>query len=97
LYGLFKFAEQCGDYKEFTLSLLLNDSIERDGLSPSRIFGLDREEMQSCLQGLSAKHPDFLHASFTHDLDKIALSKDKTSEDVLELFRREYCQEPSVQ
>lgn len=97
LYGLFKFAEQCGDYKEFTLSLLLNDSIERDGLSPSRIFGLAREEMQSYLQGLSAKYPDFIHASFTHDLDKIALSKDKTSEDVLELFRREYCHEPSVQ
>jgi phosphoadenosine phosphosulfate reductase len=86
LYGLFKFAEKCKDFKEFTLATLLNDSIDRDGVSPTRIFGLDRDDMTSVLLGLSAKYPEFISASFTHDLEKITLAKDKTSSDVLELF-----------
>lgn len=86
LYGLFKFAEKCNDFKEFTLATLLNDSIDRDGVSPTRIFGLDRSEMTPLLLGLSARYPEFIIASFTHDLEKITLSKDKTSSDVLELF-----------
>ncbi|MDO5576814.1 MAG: phosphoadenosine phosphosulfate reductase family protein, partial [Fibrobacter sp.] len=86
LYGLFKFAEKCNDYKDFTLATLLNDSIDRDGISPTRIFGLDREDMVPMLLGLAAKYPDFITASFTHDLDKISLAKDKSSQDVLDLF-----------
>ena len=86
LYGLFKFSEKCNDYKEFTLATLLNDSIDRDGVSPTRIFGLNRENMTPLLLGLSAKYPEFLTASFTHDLEKITLAEDKTSADVLQLF-----------
>ena len=87
LYGLFKFAEKCNDYKEFTLGTLLNESIERDGISPSRIFGLARDDMTPLLLGLSAKYPEFITASFTHDLEKITLAEDKSSQDVLDLFR----------
>ena len=87
LHGLFKFAEKCNNYKEFTLATLLNDSIDRDGISPTRIFGLDRNDMVPILLGLSAKHPDFITASFTHDLEKIMLSENKSSQDVLDLFR----------
>lgn len=86
LYGLFKFAEKCNNYKEFTLTTLLNDSIERDGISPTRIFGLTREEMKPMLLGLTAQYPAFIYASFTHDLEKISLAEDKTSQDVLSLF-----------
>ncbi len=86
LYGLFKFAEKCGDYKQFRLSVLLDDSVERDGVSPTRIFGLEREEMIPILNGLTAKFPEFIYASFTHDLEKISLADDKTSADVLRLF-----------
>ena len=86
LYGLFKFAEKCNNYKEFTLATLLNDSIERDGVSPTRIFGLNREEAIPLLLGLSAKYPEFISATFTHDLEKIALAEDKSSQDVLALF-----------
>jgi phosphoadenosine phosphosulfate reductase len=89
LYGLFKFAEKCNDYKEFTLGTLLNDSIDRDGVSPTRIFGLDHEDMTPILIGLSAKYSEFINASFTHDLEKISLAKDKTSSDVLDLFKEE--------
>lgn len=87
LYGLFKFAEKCNDYKEFTLATLLNDSIDRDGISPTRVFGLDREDMVPILLGLSAKYPEFITASFTHDLEKIRLAEDKSSGDVLDLFK----------
>ncbi|NBJ16969.1 MAG: phosphoadenosine phosphosulfate reductase [Dehalobacter sp. 4CP] len=86
LYALYKFAEKCNDYKEFTLNALLSDNIERDGVSPTRIFGLDREAMIPLLLGLSGKYPEFINATFTNDLDKISLKDDKTSEDVLELF-----------
>jgi len=89
LYGLFKFAEKCNNYKEFTLATLLNDSIDRDGISPSRIFGLDREDMTPLLLGLSAKYPEFINASFTHDLEKITLAGDKSSQDVLDLFKED--------
>ena len=87
LYGLFKFAEKCNDYKEFTLATLLNESIDRDGISPTRIFGLDRDDMTPLLLGLSAKYPEFITASFTHDLEKITLAENKSSQDVLDLFK----------
>lgn len=86
LYGLFMFAEKCNDYKEFTLSMLLNDNIERDGVSPTRIFGYRRGEMLPILRGLSAKYPEFINASFTHDLERIILSEEMSSSDVLDLF-----------
>lgn len=89
LYALYKFAEKCNDYKEFTLNALLSDNIERDGVSPTRIFGLDREAMIPMLLGLTGKYPEFINATFTNDLDKISLKDDKTSEDVLELFKED--------
>jgi phosphoadenosine phosphosulfate reductase len=87
LYGLFRFAEKCNDYREFTLATLLNDSIDRDGISPTRIFGLDRADMTPLLLGLSAKYPEFITASFTHDLENITLAEDKSPQDVLDLFK----------
>jgi len=89
LYALYKFAEKCNDYKEFTLNTLLSDNIDRDGVSPTRVFGLGREAMIPVLLGLSAKHPDFINATFTNDLDKISLKGDKSSEDVLKLFEED--------
>lgn len=86
LYSLFKFAEACGDYYQFTLKRLLDHSIDSDGISPTEIFGLDRETMMRLLNGLSINHPDFITASFTLDLDSITLNADKTSADVLALL-----------
>lgn len=88
LYSLYKFAEKCNDYKEFTLTWMMNDGIDRDGISPTRLFGLEYEEIKSILMGLSAKYPEFINATFTNDLDKISLT-DKTSQDVLHLFEEE--------
>lgn len=86
LYSLYKFAENCGDYYQFTLSRLLNHDIESSGVSPTEIFGLDRDTMEKILNGLSINYPDFISASFTLDLDNITLRSDKSANDVLELF-----------
>lgn len=86
LYSLYKFAEACENYYQFSLTRLLNHEIESDGISPTEIFGLDRVTMEKILQGLSINYPDFITVSFTLDLDNINLKNDKTSVDVLELF-----------
>ena len=64
----------------------MNHDIESDGISPTEIFGLSREQMEKVLNGLSINHPEFISASFTLDLDNINLKSDKTSADVLKLF-----------
>ena len=87
LYCLYKFAEACGDYKQFTLTRLMDSDIESDGITPTQIFGLDKETLTAVLNGLSANYPEFIHVSFTLDLDNITLSDDKTSKDVLDLFK----------
>lgn len=86
LYALYKFAEACGDYYQFTLSRLLNHDINSDGISPTETFGLDRETMEHILNGLTVKYPDYISASFTLNLDNITLRSVKTSADVLALF-----------
>lgn len=86
LYSLYKFAEACGDYYQFTLTRLLEHDVDSNGISPTEIFGLDRKTMEKLLTGLNINHPDFITASFTLDLDNIALNPEKTTADVLKLF-----------
>lgn len=86
LYGLFKYAEACGDFKQFTMGRLYDETIESDGVSPVRIFGIEEGEMEKILKGLSINYPEFINVTFTHDLDNITLKDDKTSQDVLTLF-----------
>ena len=86
LYSLYKFAEACGGYYQFTLTRLLNHDIDSDGVSPTKIFGIGRNQMEKILNGLSINYPEFINASFTLDLDNISLQSDKTSADVLALF-----------
>ena len=92
LYSLYKFAEACGteedkfSHYQFSLSNLLDDTIERDGVSPTRIFGLDREIMTRILNALSINYPALINASFTLGLETITLRDNKTSADVLAVF-----------
>ena len=85
LYALYKFAEKCNLDKEFRFSYLFDENVERDGVSPVRIFGFSEEELKPILLGLSAAYPAFINATFTNDLQTITL-RDKTSTDVLSLF-----------
>ena len=86
LYSLYKFAEACGDYYEFTVSRLLNYTVNSDGISPTQIFGIEETEMKTILRGLSESNSDFIAAKFTHDLDTISLNRNKTASDVLSLL-----------
>lgn len=86
LFSLYKFAENCGDYYQFTLSRLLDHDVESYGVSPTEIFNLDRAVMEKLLNGLSINYPDLITAQFNLDLDTITLNADKTSADVLTLF-----------
>ena len=86
LYSLYKFAEACGGYYQFTLTRLLDHKVESDGVSPTQIFGLSREVMKPILMGLSTDYPEFINVSFTHDLDNITLREGKNALDVLDLI-----------
>ena len=75
--------------REFHLSYLYDESVERDGVSPVRIFGLyEEDELKAKLLGLSSAYPDFINATFTNDLKTITL-RDKTPNDVLNLFKED--------
>ena len=86
LYALYRYAEACEGYYQFNLSTLMDVAIDSVGISPVKIFGFERDEMEAMLRGLSAKYNDFIDADFTHDLEKIALRDYHTSADVLDLF-----------
>ena len=86
LYSLYRYAEACQDYYEFSLARLMNTSIDSAGISPVKLFGFTEDEMITMLNGLSAKYPEFINVTFTHGLDKISLRDDKTADDVLKLF-----------
>ena len=86
LYSLYKFSEACGGYYQFSLSRLLDDSVDSDGVSPSRLFGVNLESMKQMIKGLAVNYPEYISATFTHDLDSITLREDKHSQDVLGLF-----------
>lgn len=80
LYALYKFAEFRGE-RQFTVNRLMEAST-----SPAKIFGLEREELEQFLNGLSANYPEYLDATFTHDLEKISLMPDIRADDILKLF-----------
>ena len=89
LYSLYRFVEKCNLEKEFNVAYLLDESIERDGVSPIRLFGIyDEEELKSMLLGLSARYPEFINVTYTNDLKTVML-RDKSAADVLSLFEEE--------
>ena len=84
LYSLYKFSEKCGEYRQFTLTRLLDTSIESDGVSPTQIFGLNRENMEKILNGLTFNYPSLIEARFTLGLDNITLKSDRTANEILD-------------
>jgi phosphoadenosine phosphosulfate reductase len=86
LYSLYKFAEKCDGYYAFTLSYLCDDKMERGGISPTTIFGIDVGKMRDKLRMLATDYPDLISVDFNKDLDNIDLKKDKCSLDIIRLF-----------
>lgn len=74
-------------YKQFTLTRLLDHTIESSGISPTQIFGLDRDIMEKILNGLTFEYSDLIEVRFTLGLDNITLKSEKSSAEILlELF-----------
>lgn len=90
LYSLYLFAEKMEHLYSFTLSDLLDDSEDRDGLSPGIIFGVSRESLKSILQGLANTYSDYIQVDFNkgimENIDLPAGKNGKRSEDVLSLI-----------
>ena len=87
LYSLYKFAEHTDELYSFTLTQLLDDSNEREALSPKILFGLDAEILRPILQGLANDYPKFISVNFNKGImEDIYLSKEKNSPDVIQLF-----------
>ena len=59
----------------------MDDNEVREGISPSRIFGLDRDTMQRVLEGLSINYPQLIHAAFNLDLESISLKEHRKPEE----------------
>lgn len=87
LYSLYQFAEHSENLYSFTLTELLNDSDEREALSPKILFGLNEEVLRPLLQGLANDFPKFISVDFNKGIqENIFLREDKTSADVVQLF-----------
>lgn len=86
LYSLYKYAEKCDGYYQFSMSRLYDYNIISEGVSPVQIFGIPEESMKQILTSLSMNYPDYISVSFTHDLDNINLKEGKSANNVLDLF-----------
>ena len=90
LYTLYLFAEHMDSLYSFTLSDLLDDSEEREGLSPRIIFGIDRDTLKPILQGLANNYSDFIQVDFNkgimENIDLPAGKNGKKALDVLTLI-----------
>ncbi len=90
LYTLYLFAEHMDGLYSFTLTDLLDDSEEREGLSPRIIFGIDRDTLKPILQGLANNYSDFIQVDFNkgimENIDLPAGKNGKKALDVLSLI-----------
>ncbi len=87
LYCLYLFAEHSDGLYSFTLSELLDDSDEREAMSPKLIFGTDRDTLLPIIQGLANDHSNFIQVDFNKGImENIFLVRDKSSSDVIDLI-----------
>lgn len=87
LYSLYLFAEHSEGLYSFTLSDLMDDSDEREAMSPKLIFGVDSEVLRPILQGLAHDFSDYIQVDFNNNLmENIFLNRDKTTADVASLL-----------
>lgn len=86
LYSLYKYAEKTDGTYNFTLTSLLDDSPERVGISPARLFNINRESLQQIMTGLSHDYNDYIKVTFNKDLESINLNRNFSAADIMVLF-----------
>lgn len=89
LYTLYLFAEHMDGLYSFTLSDLLDDSDEREAMSPRLIFGIEPDVLKPILQGLANDYGDYIQVDFNkgimENIDLPAGKKGMKAIDVLKL------------
>ncbi|GAB6155781.1 hypothetical protein JCM17380_45320 [Desulfosporosinus burensis] len=86
LYSLYKFAERSDHFYSFTVSDLF-DEAEREGISPAKLYNLDRDTCNHIIEGLARDYSDFIRVNFNKDMmEDVYLVSEKTSLDVVSLY-----------
>lgn len=87
LYTLYLFAEHSDGLYSFTLSELMDDSDDREAMSPNLIFGVDGEILRPILQGLTHDYSDYIQVDFNNNLmENVFLNRNKSVADVVALL-----------
>lgn len=87
LYTLYLFAEKMEGMYSFTLTDLFEDDVEREGLSPYAIFGIERESLKPILQGLANNFSDYIQVDFNKGImENIDLPAGKRGKKAMDIF-----------
>lgn len=90
LYTLYLFAEHMEGLYSFTLSDLLDDSDEREAMSPRLIFGIEADMLKRILQGLANNYREYIQVDFNkgimENIDLPAGKKGIKAIDILKLI-----------
>jgi len=87
LYSLYKYAEKSDNFYSFTVSDLFDEETERGGISPIKLYNIDRETIVSISKGLAREYIDYIKVNFNKNMmEDIYLDSTKTSFDVVNLF-----------
>lgn len=87
LYTLYLFAEHSDGLYSFTLSDLMDDSEEREAMSPNLIFGVDADTLRPILQGLAHDYAEYIQVDFNNNLmENIFLNREKSAADIAALL-----------
>ena len=69
LYALYKFAEATDGWYQFNLTRLMNET-DSAGVSPTKIFGTEREDIERLLNGFSTNYPEINESSIKDPKNK---------------------------
>lgn len=87
LYSLYKYAEKSDHFFSFTLSDLFDEDTKREGISPVKLYNLDRDVCRQIIESLARDYSSFIQVNFNKDImEDIYLNSVKTSLDVVNLF-----------
>lgn len=87
LYSLYKYAEKSDNYYSFTLTDLCDKDTIRNGISPVKLYNLDRDLCKEIIEVLARDYSDFIRVNFNKNImEDIYLESSKTSMDVIDLM-----------
>jgi len=87
LYCLYKYAENSDNLYNFTITDLCEEDSGHRGISPVKLYNIDRELCKEIIKVLARDYSDFIKVNFNKNMmEDIYLESSKTSMDVVDLF-----------